>query len=43
MSTDIEKARTVEEWLDGVDYGSDQFYVPSEFALEFVNFIKIGN
>lgn len=43
MSTDIEKAKTVEEWLDGVDYGSDEFYVPSEFALEFVNFIKLVN
>ena len=43
MSTDLEKAKTVEEWLNGVDYGSDQFYVPSEFALEFVNFIKLVN
>jgi phage terminase large subunit-like protein len=35
--------RTVEEWLNTVDYGNDDGYVPSEFALQFVNFIKLVN
>lgn len=38
-----EHARTVEEWLDSVDYSIDPDYVPSEFALEFVTFIKLVN
>ena len=39
----IEKVPTVEEWLNTVDYSLDDDYVPSEFALEFVNFIKLVN
>jgi predicted phage terminase large subunit-like protein len=35
--------RTVIEWLNSVDYGEDLFYVPDEFALEFLNFIKMVN
>jgi len=35
--------KTVIEWLNAVDYKDDAFYVPSEFALEFVNFIKLVN
>lgn len=40
----IEK-RTVDEWLDLVDYESlnDGHYVPSVFALKFMNFIKLVN
>ncbi len=34
---------TVDEWLDSVDYSDDPNYVPSLFALEFVNFIKLVN
>ena len=34
-------AKTVEAWLDEVDYSDDQIYIPSDFALEFVNFIKL--
>ncbi len=37
--------KTLDEWLDGVDYSylnSDQ-YQPSEFALTFMNFIKLVN
>ncbi|MBL1322162.1 MAG: hypothetical protein COA63_014055 [Methylophaga sp.] len=36
---------TVDEWLDMVDYDSlnEGSYVPSEFALSFVNFIKLVN
>lgn len=33
----------VEDYLNNVDYGIDPFYVPSEFALEFVTFIKLVN
>jgi len=35
--------RTVVEWLNSVSYEDDSSYVPSEFALEFVNFIKLVN
>jgi len=35
--------KTVDEWLDGVSYTVDPYYVPSDFALEFVNFIKLVN
>ncbi len=35
--------QTVEDWLNAVDYSVDEDYVPSEFALEFINFIKMVN
>jgi predicted phage terminase large subunit-like protein len=35
--------KTVDEWLNAVSYGSDANYVPSDFALEFVAFIKLVN
>lgn len=37
--------KTVDEWLNSVDYGTlvGPDYVPSEFALNFVNFIKLVN
>lgn len=35
--------KTVNEWLSEVDYTEDVNYVPSEFAIEFVNFIKLVN
>lgn len=35
--------QTVEDWLNQVDYSNYDGYVPSEFALEFVNFIKQVN
>ena len=35
--------RTVDEWLNDISYGPDPTYVPSEFALEFVSFIKLVN
>lgn len=34
---------SVDGWLDGVDYSMDPHYVPSQFALEFVTFIKMVN
>jgi predicted phage terminase large subunit-like protein len=36
--------KAVEEWVSEVSYKDDgEIYVPSEFALEFVNFIKLVN
>jgi phage terminase large subunit-like protein len=35
--------QSVDGWLDGVDYAMDPTYVPSQFALEFVTFIKLVN
>ena len=40
---DDEGKVTVESFLDSVDYSVDSDYVPSEFALEFVTFIKMVN
>jgi len=34
---------TVESYLNSVSYANDPSYVPSDFALEFVNFIKLVN
>ena len=33
----------VEQYLNATSYGDDPNYVPSEFALEFVTFIKLVN
>ncbi|RUX60151.1 hypothetical protein [Mesorhizobium sp. M7A.F.Ca.CA.002.12.1.1] len=37
--------KKLDEWLDEVDYGhlNDGSYVPSEFSLVFMNFIKLVN
>lgn len=40
---DDEKPLTVEEFLNKTDYSVDPLYVPSDFALEFVTFIKMVN
>jgi predicted phage terminase large subunit-like protein len=37
------KIKTVEEWLKNVSYKDEIGYIPSDFALEFVNFIKLVN
>lgn len=34
---------SVEDYLDNIDYSIPDDYVPSDFALEFVNFIKLVN
>lgn len=36
-------SKTVVEYLDEVDYSEDPTYIPSDFALEFVSFIKLVN
>lgn len=38
-----QKPLKVEEWLNTADYSVPDDYVPSEFALKFVNFIKLVN
>ena len=35
--------KTVDQWLADIDYSKDIHYHPSEFALEFINFIKLVN
>jgi phage terminase large subunit-like protein len=35
--------KSVEDWLNDVVYDYDDAYVPEDFALEFVNFIKLVN
>lgn len=37
------KAKTVEEWVNSANYTSRRSYLPSNFALDFVNFIKMVN
>lgn len=41
----LQKAPTVDDWLDRVDYSylNDGAYIPSQFALNYVNFIKLVN
>lgn len=41
--TEEEKPLTVEEWLNSVDYSDRTDYVASDFAMEFVTFIKLVN
>ena len=39
----LEQAKTVEEWVNTVSYAEDLDYMPSDFASEFVTFIKMVN
>jgi len=43
VPADAEIAKKVEEYLNEISYVTDTAYVPSEFALEFINFIKLVN
>lgn len=44
MSTNyVPDKKTVVEWLNDINYGDDDVYQPSDFALEFINFIKLVN
>jgi predicted phage terminase large subunit-like protein len=38
-----ETKKKVEDFLNEVVYGEDPDYIPSDFALEFINFIKLVN
>lgn len=40
---DVLAAKSVEDWLNEAFYGDDPGYIPSDFALEFVAFIKLVN
>ncbi len=33
--------KSVVEWINGVNYSEDPTYVPSNFALKFITFIKL--
>lgn len=37
------ETKAVEDYLNEVDYSDDSRYVPSDFSLEFINFIKLVN
>lgn len=39
----LQSAMTVEEYLSAINYEVDPNYLPSDFALEFVTFIKLVN
>ena len=43
MTMSLEQAMKVEEYLNETSYVIDPDYVPSDFALEFVTFIKLVN
>ena len=41
--TDLPKGRNIEEYLKDISYRVDPSYVPSDFALGFIAFIKLVN
>lgn len=41
--SEVKKQKTVEDYLAEISYDDDYDYLPSDFALEFVNFIKLVN
>ena len=43
MSSKSTKPMTVEEYLNEVSYDLDPSYIPSNFAMRFINFIKLVN
>ena len=43
LNMEDNKLLSVEDWVNNIDYSIDPNYVPSDFALEFVNFIKLVN
>ena len=38
-----QEVNSVENMVNSVSFDTDPYYVPSTFALEFVNFIKLVN
>ncbi len=43
ISEEVKAALTVEGHLELVNYSGDEYYIPSDFALGFINFIKLVN
>lgn len=43
MSMAVKETKTIDSYLADIQYGNDADYIPSDFALEFVNFIKLVN
>ena len=43
LDIDETDAPTIEEYLNNINYRDDSNYIPSDFALEFINFIKLVN
>ena len=39
----VQQPKTVQQWLEEVDYSELDGYIPSEFAIGYVNFIKLVN
>lgn len=39
----LQGKKTVEQWLEEVDYSDNDDYTPSVFALEYINFMKMCN
>ena len=35
--------KDVDDWLNSINYAEDPTYTPTEFALEFISFIKLVN
>jgi len=46
IMSELEKApvaKSVESYLNNISYGNDPSYTPTDFALKFINFIKLVN
>lgn len=43
IQQEVINEKRVEDYLNEINYGTNTNYVPSEFALEYVNFIKLVN
>lgn len=43
MAVALTEKKTVDQWLNEVNYEPDPDYVPTQFALEYINFMKLCN
>lgn len=43
LEEEVQVAKRVEEYLNEITYQDNDGYVPTQFALEFINFIKLVN
>lgn len=43
MSSDLLTPKKVEDYLNEICYDIDPYYIPTDFSLEFINFIKLVN